>query len=319
MSTFIHLIIRLISHLFTKNKLNILIYHQVFSKPDPMRPTEPTEVDFQWQMKLINKYFTPLPISTALKHLENGTLPANAICVTFDDGYLNNLTVAAPILKQFDIPATVYIATGFSGGENMFNDRVIDLVANEALSTLSLNAIKEQPIELDSMEKRIKVASQLLTKIKYLPIEKRKKLIDALYQENATTELPSKMMSVEQLKQLHATGIEIGAHTVEHPILKVLAPAEQKQQITQSKATLEEWLGENVSGFAYPNGKIMDDYDLTTKGIVEESGFDYAVSTNWGITTKSSDKYQLNRFTPWDITPLKFHLRLLLNRLKGNG
>lgn len=311
----IHDLLSFVGKVFAKNKLNILIYHQVFAEKDAMRPSEPDAGTFTWHMKLISEYFTPLSIAAALKHLENDTLPANAICVTFDDGYINNLEVAAPILQQFNIPATVYIATGFSGGENMFNDRVIDLVADETLVTLSLGAIEDQPIELNSTDKRIKVAHQILAKIKYLPIEERKKIIDALYQENNVTERPSKMMSVEQLKQLNAVGIEIGAHTVEHPILRVLEPEKQKQQIANSKETLELWLGHKITGFAYPNGKITADYDLTTKDIVEDIGFDYAVSTNWGVTTKSSDKYQLNRFTPWDGTPLKFHLRLLKNLL----
>ena len=315
----IHNLLSFVGKVFAKNKLNILIYHQVFAEKDAMRPSEPDAETFIWHMKLISEYFTPLSIAAALKHIENDTLPANAICVTFDDGYVNNLDIAAPILQQFNIPATVYIATGFSGGENMFNDRMIDLVADETLVTLSLSAIEEQPIELNSTDKRIKVAHQILAKIKYLPIEERKRIIDALYQENNVTERPSKMMTVEQLKKLNAAGIEIGAHTVEHPILRVLEPAKQKQQIANSKETLELWLGHKITGFAYPNGKITTDYDLTTKDIVEDIGFDYAVSTNWGVTTKSSDKYQLNRFTPWDVTPLKFHVRLLLNSLKSHG
>lgn len=310
----IHNLLSFAGKVLARNKLSILIYHQVFAEKDAMRPSEPDLKTFMWQMQLISKHFTPLSISAALKHLENGTLPSNAICVTFDDGYVNNLEIAAPVLQQFDIPATVYIATGFSGVENMFNDRVIDLVADETLLTLNLGAIEEQPIELNSMEKRIKVAHHVLAKIKYLPIEERKKLIDALYQENNAQEYPIRMMSVEQIKQLHKMGIEIGAHTVEHPILTVLNPAQQKEQIAKSKETLAVWLGEKITGFAYPNGKITVDYDLTTKDIVEELGFDYAVSTNWGITTKNSDKYQLNRFTPWDNSPLKFQLRLLLNR-----
>ncbi len=315
----IHKLLSLAGKIFAKNKLSILIYHQVFAEKDAMRPSEPDAQTFAWQMQLVNRHFTPLSISAALKHLERGTLPANAICVTFDDGYINNLEIAAPILQQFNIPATVYIATGFSNGENMFNDRVIDLVANQQISTLSLNAIEEHPVELESTEDRIKVAHSILAKIKYLPIAERKTLIDVLYQENDALEAPIKMMSAKQIKQLRSMGVEIGAHTVEHPILKVLEPAEQKQQIAKSKQVLEIVLGEEVTAFAYPNGKVGGDYDQGTRDIVEGIGFDYAVSTNWGVTTKSSDKFQLNRFTPWDATPLKFHLRLLLNSLKGQG
>ena len=309
----IHKLLSIAGKIFARNKLNILIYHQVFVEKDAMRPSEPDLKTFTWQMQLISQYFTPLSISEALKHLENDTLPANAICVTFDDGYRNNLDVAAPVLQQFKIPATVYIATGFTHGENMFNDRVIDLIADESLLTLKLSALDTKPIALHNTENRIKAAHYVLAKIKYLPIAERTKLIDVLYQDNNAQEYPTRMLSAEQIKQLHEKGVEIGAHTVEHPILKVLEPEDQKQQIRESKETLEQWLDKEVSGFAYPNGKVSEDYDLTTKSIVETLGFDYAVSTNWGKTTKNSDKYQLNRFTPWDKTPLKFQLRLLRN------
>lgn len=315
----IHKLLSFAGTIFAKNKLSILIYHQVFAEKDAMRPSEPDAQTFAWQMQLVNRHFTPLSISGALKHLEQGTLPANAICVTFDDGYINNLEIAAPILQQFNIPATVYIATGFSNGENMFNDRVIDLVANQQISTLNLDAIEEHSVELERTEDRIKVAHRILAKIKYLPIAERKTLIDALYQENNAHEAPIKMMSAEQIKQLRSMGVDIGAHTVEHPILKVLEATEQEQQIAESKQVLETILGEEITGFAYPNGKVGGDYDQATRNIVEDLGIDYAVSTNWGVTTKNSDKFQLNRFTPWDATPVKFHLRLLLNNLKGHG
>ncbi len=313
----IHHLLSFAGKLFASNKLSILIYHQVFSEKDAMRPSEPDAKTFSWQMHLINKHFTPLSISAAIKHIAQGTLPANAICVTFDDGYVNNLEVAAPILQQYNIPATVYIATGFSAGENMFNDRVIELVAMQDLSTINLQAIGENAIELKNTEDRINAAHFVLTKVKYLPIGKRKSLITDLYKENGVKERPSKMMTVEQIQKLRQMGVEIGAHTVAHPILKVLDPREQKQQIAQSKQELEHILGEKIQGFAYPNGKSDNDYDQTTRDIVEELEFDYALSTNWGITTKNSDKFQLNRFTPWDTTPLTFHFRLFLNSLKG--
>ncbi len=311
----IHHLLSFAGKIFANNKLSILIYHQVFVEKDAMRPSEPDAETFTWQMWLISKHFTPLSITDALKHLEQDTLPANAICVTFDDGYINNLEIAAPILQRFNIPATVYIATAFSYGENMWNDRLIDLVSSPQLQSLNLNSINEGTIELTDVEERNKAAQYLIGKIKYLPIEERKCTITQLYLTNSIAEQPRKMMSADQVKQLHSMGIEIGAHTVDHPILKVLNEVEQSQQISNSKKVLEQWLGEKVKGFAYPNGKLGVDYDKCTRDIVEQQGFEYAVSTNWGASTDKTDKYQLNRFTPWDKTPLKFHLRLLRNLL----
>lgn len=311
----IHKLLSLVGTTLGKNKLSILIYHQVFQNSDAMRPSEPDAETFRWHMLLIKKYFKPLSITAALAHIKQGTLPANAICITFDDGYINNLEVAAPILKELAIPATVYIATGFSQGENMFNDRVIDLVADNNISTLNLQALGEESIPLGAVNQRIKVAYQVIAKIKYRAIDERKVLIDEIYRDNLGVESLAKMMTTKQIKQLSALGIDIGAHTVEHPILKVLTPQQQREQIMQCQNDLQQLLGQPISGFAYPNGKISVDYDEVTRDIVSELGFDYAVSTNWGHSTQKTDKYQLNRFTPWDKTPLKFHIRLVRNLL----
>jgi peptidoglycan/xylan/chitin deacetylase (PgdA/CDA1 family) len=311
----IHNLLSFAGKVLARNKLSILIYHQVFAEKDAMRPSEPDLETFTWQMQLINKHFTPLSISTALKHLENGTLPPNAICVTFDDGYVNNLEVAAPLLKRLSIPATVYVATGFSYGENMWNDRLLDLVSNQELTELDLSLINETNRVLTHQQSRIDAAHFLINKIKYLPFKERKDLIDQLYKTHNIEENSARMMTPDQIKKLPEYGIEIGAHTVDHPILKVNDEAVQFLQMKTSKDALEEWLGRPVKGFAYPNGKYQTDYDENTRDLAKQAGFDYAVSTNWGVSDKQTDKWQLNRFTPWDTNSLKFHLRLIRNCL----
>ncbi len=308
-----HKMLSLMGRMLGKGRLSIVIYHQVFSQKDLMRPTEPTVETFRWQMELIKKFFQPLSISAAIDHINNGTLPDNSICVTFDDGYINNLVVATPVLNELNIPATVFIATAFSSGENMFNDRVIDLVGSKKLSTLALSALDGDVICLGNVENRRQIAQDLINQIKYLPYKQRNKLVDCLYEENGLAEATHRMMSKWQISELASLGIEIGAHTVDHSILKVLSPEEQKLQIGQSKAELEKLLGYRVRGFAYPNGKAGVDYESITRDIVSELSFDYAVSTNCGISQKTTDKFQLNRFTPWDKTPLMFHFRLIRN------
>ncbi len=126
----LHQLLSLSGRLLSRGKLSILIYHQVVAEFDPMRPNEPTPEIFDWQMALLARYFTPLSLDEAVERLALGTLPANAVCVTFDDGYLNNLTVAQPILAKYAIPATVYVATAFRNQANMWNDRIQDLCAD---------------------------------------------------------------------------------------------------------------------------------------------------------------------------------------------
>jgi peptidoglycan/xylan/chitin deacetylase (PgdA/CDA1 family) len=309
----LHKILQVAGKLLGRNKLSILIYHQVLAKPDPMRPSEPTAEIFDWQMRLLRDYFTPLSLQEALQRLQNNTLPANAVCVTFDDGYLNNLTVAQPILAKYSIPATVYVATAFSQGSNMWNDRLIYLFSQPERQQLLLDNTQ---LPLTDAADRCSKAQQWLKKLKYLPISQRLEKIDQFYQQNNVSEQEPLMMSPAQIKQLSDSGVTIGAHTVNHPILKVMPEEQQLQEITQSRLQLETWLGKPVQHFAYPNGVKDTDFDETTVKLVTGAGFSSAVITNWGICTAATPPHLLNRFTPWDKSPLKFHCRLTLNYTK---
>lgn len=303
-----HKSMALLNRVVSANKLRILIYHQVVAKHDPMRPTEPTAAIFDWHMRLISQYFTPLSLTAALEHLKKGTLPANAVCITFDDGYLNNLTVAQPILQKYQIPATVYVATGFSQGQNMWNDRIIHLFSDIERTKLKIG---EETIQLSDWSQRRSAAYHLLQQLKYLPLAERLQRVEELYRLNNWPEGPALMMTPEQVRELSQKGITIGAHTVNHPILKVLSSEQQYDEIAQSKAELENWLGQPVEHFAYPNGVENRDFDQVAVNHVQQLGFKSAVVTDWGLSNQHTSPFTLKRFTPWDTTAARFHLRLL--------
>ncbi|MBN7820381.1 polysaccharide deacetylase family protein [Bowmanella yangjiangensis] len=311
----LHSMLALGGRVLTQGRLSILIYHQVLPSYDALRPNEPTVAVFDWQMALIRRYFTPISLTEGVRRLADKTLPSNAVCVTFDDGYLNNLTLAQPVLEKHGIPATVYIATGFSEGKNMWNDRILHLFEQRDLKQLNLPGETIQIPEQD--EARREIAYSLLRKSKYLPPVQRDAFVDELYALNPqVVEAQSKMMTPEQVRQLAALGVTIGAHTVEHPILAVLDEQQQLQQIRDSKQRLEAWLQQPVEHFAYPNGVWPKDLTQDTINIVKSLGFSSAVITNWGAAKQETSAFALPRFTPWDRSKLKFHIRLLLNILR---
>ena len=124
-------------------------------------------------------------------------------------------------------------------------------------------------------------------------------------------------MTCDEIVELADKGVDIGAHTVDHPILKSLEVEEQEQQICNSKIALERLLNKPVTGFAYPNGLPGTDYDSSGVDLVKAAGFEYAVSTTWGISTRSTSPYELHRSTPWDNKPGKFHARLIRHMLRN--
>jgi peptidoglycan/xylan/chitin deacetylase (PgdA/CDA1 family) len=296
--------------------LSILIYHRVVPEPDPLAPYEVCAKEFDWQLALLERWFTVLPLREAAARLRNGTLPVRSACVTFDDGYADNVTVALPILRRRGLPATFFVATGFLDGGTMWNDRVIETVRGAPGVALDARSIGLDKLDISSIVLRRLAIGTLLDALKYLPIEERQRRAERLSAETACTPRSDLMMTSAQVRQLQGNGMEIGAHTVSHPILTSLDSARARVEISEGKRRLEEITGSPVTLFAYPNGKPGHDYRGEHVAMVSELGFEAAVSTAWGVGHAASDPLQLPRFTPWDRTPGKFALRLLHNTFR---
>ena len=295
--------------------LNILIYHRVLAAPDTIFPNEPTCSSFERQIKMLKSIFNVLPLHAAVTRLKAGTLPARAACITFDDGYADNFTLATPILKKHGLHATFFIATGYLNGGRMFNDTVIEALRRSPLKTLNLQTLGLGNFDIGNDTAKAQALSQILPQVKYLALDAREQIvarIAALAQ--CDDALPDDlMMTTAQLKSLHAAGMGIGGHTTHHPILAKLDADVVRQEISTGKEFLEQTLNTGVRLFAYPNGKPGTDYLPGQAAIVRDLGFDAAVSTQWGSATQSSDVFQLPRFTPWSPKPLRFVPMLLGN------
>ena len=121
------------------------------------------------------------------------------------------------------------------------------------------------------------------------------------------------MMRAQDVQRLHESGMTIGAHTVNHPILNTIPEEEARSEIALGRKRLEDITGARVRLFAYPNGKPAEDYSLRHVRLVRELGFDGAVTTAWGTARHDADPFQLPRFGPWDRQRWKYGLRLLKN------
>jgi peptidoglycan/xylan/chitin deacetylase (PgdA/CDA1 family) len=119
------------------------------------------------------------------------------------------------------------------------------------------------------------------------------------------------MLSSDMVRALHRAGIEIGAHTVSHPILTSLSDDAARYEIVESKRALEAIIGEPVRYFAYPNGKTGLDFDNRHVAMARQAGFAAAFTTAHGPVTVAQDLYMVPRARPWDATTFFYMLRLL--------
>ena len=300
--------------------LSILIYHRVLARPDPLFPGEVDAALFGRQLRLVKRFHTPLPLAEAVQRLQDGSLPARAACITFDDGYADNAQVALPLLQRHGLHATFFIATGYLDGGQMWNDTVIEAVRQAPAPVLDLRALGLDCLPVAELAQRQAAIAALLGQLKYLPFARRQQLaVQIRRQAGATAGAPA-MLSTAQLRQLQAAGMELGAHTVSHPILSTLPEQEARLDIANGKHQLESLIQAPVTLFAYPNGKAGRDYGASHVAMVHSLGFKAAVATDWGVARPGAglDLLQLPRFTPWDRGRLAFLWRLRQNRRQAH-
>lgn len=297
----------------SRGRLSILIFHRVLARPDPLLPDLPHVEVFEAQMRWLREWFNVLPLGLAITRLYEGSLPRRAAAITFDDGYADNEAIAAPLLQRLGLTATFFVSSGFGEGGCMWNDRVIEAVRVCRGDRLDLCGIGLRNYPLATVDDRRRAAIQLVLDVKHVDAAQRQVMVDAIAAAAGANAPLDLMMRPPQLRRLVAMGMEVGAHTVSHPILARLASDEARDEIVNSRRQLEQLLDRRVGLFAYPNGHPHHDYGAEHVRMVREAGFDAAVTTAPGVSSRSSDRFQLPRFAPWDRTRLRYGLRLLRN------
>jgi peptidoglycan/xylan/chitin deacetylase (PgdA/CDA1 family) len=195
----------------------------------------------------------------------------------------------------------------------MWNDTVIETVRRWPGDTLTFEPLGIQRLPTTDNTQRQQAIDTLLTALKHRPFDERDTLVEELAR-NVDAELPSPMMTTEQVRGLYRGGMGVGGHTRRHPILTVLPDEHALAEIRDGKQDLEAILDTPIELFAYPNGRPDHDYTTRHVRMVKELGFEAAVSTAWAPADGRSDRFQLPRFTPWDRGTPGFLARLAYNR-----
>jgi len=300
-----------------RGRLSIAIFHRVLPQPDPLFPDEVDRTRFDMLCRWLATWFKVLPLDQAVEAMDEGRLPPRALSITFDDGYADNHDLAMPILQSHGLSATFFVATGYLDGGRMWNDTVIETLRRcraDALDLSDLGLEGLARLDLSNLDARRSALNAVLGAAKYLAPPVRQAAVDEIARR-AGVELPTDlMMRSDQVRALRDGGMQIGAHTLGHPILARVDDDTARAEIGGSKARLEALLNQPVPLFAYPNGRPGRDYGPRDVAIVRELGFRAAVSTSYGAArTGDGLGLQLPRFTPWDRGRAAFGLRMVRN------
>jgi peptidoglycan/xylan/chitin deacetylase (PgdA/CDA1 family) len=269
---------------------------------------------FEEHLKILQKLTNPISLQELVHTLENGNLPSRPVVVTFDDGYADNLNHAKPLLDRYRIPATVFMVTGNMGRMFWWDELKHSLLSPQGLPErlkISFNdftfewGFRKSDFENsanDGFRHKELLLWTLYKKLLSMSYEERNKVIAYLcdwsnFKPKGSS--PCRAMTADEIVELVSGGlIDVGAHTVSHPVLSELAAAEQRSEIMQSKKILEKILKGKLKSFSYPHGFPSKE----TIAIVRDSGFTCACASHNDVAWRRSDCFQLPRFwvQEWD-------------------
>jgi peptidoglycan/xylan/chitin deacetylase (PgdA/CDA1 family) len=296
-----------------------LIYHRVLPETDPLFPCGTTAESFDAQLSALKGAFNVLPLGEAVERLKSASLPPRAACITFDDGYADNATVALPILRRHGLPATFFIASAYLNGGRMFNDTVIHAIRNSRDDRIDLSGLGLGEHDLSTPTAKRLAIGAILNTLKYRPLGQREEMAEEVASLATSAPPPNDLMlRTEQLQALEQAGMEIGGHTAHHPILAKLDDASVAREVAEGRDEIEALLTNKVKLFAYPNGRPVEDYLPTHTEIIRKLGFSAAVSTQWGAARHNDDMFQLPRFTPYTTSMLRFSPMLFQNFIRDS-
>jgi peptidoglycan/xylan/chitin deacetylase (PgdA/CDA1 family)/SAM-dependent methyltransferase len=318
----------------TEGRAFILLYHSIMPPmSDPWSLCVSPE-HFEGHLQAIRELGTPLPLDEMIDRLTSGTLPPNAVALTFDDGYASILSQARPLLEQYEVPATMFISTAaLSEAREFWWDALerIFLQPGNLPRTLELEIGKhhfhwdlgeeafytqeafEQNLSWHPSQPaagtRQRVYSELWELLHAADSQLIKETLDKLFDlahlhpEPRATHRLITWTEVMDLKD--DPWIRFGSHSMTHSSLASLPAEDQANELRQSKAALEAGTGRRITSLAYPYG-LAKDYSSQTAALAHEAGYKMALINSPGVVDRNVDLFFLPRFYVEDWEKEKF-------------
>lgn len=249
-----------------KNRVpRVLFYHGVSGIKNPfVEGLHISPEDFRKQIDYLQRFYVFISIDEYYQRWKEGRFTGKEVTLTFDDGYRNNLTVLAPILKELGIPFTVFVSTfHIDSGERFATFIARAVVMHESLSRLSVPEVGLD-FPLKSIHQRKRVSKELSCRLKHANVGLVKLVTARLVQHlssadyhllcrNYEADAPMTWEEVARLQSQYQC--TIGSHCLDHIICDAFQDSEEiRRQICQSKTIIEEKLGQPCHYLAYPNG-----------------------------------------------------------------
>lgn len=275
-----------------------LAYHSVSSEKDRdwIDPDNDMPIDlFEQQMLFLRENCNVISLDHLYDRIVNHEpIEPRTVLITFDDGYRNNLVNAAPILKKYDLPAIIYLATGYiENGDPQWIDELYSYFRHRKSDRLELAGLGK--FDLSRKEEEKEAYGLLKRHLIESAMEERRLLLVQVKQQLGSTPLSEKLtLSWEDLDRIvrDLPNFAVGVHTQGHVDLTGLDPADAAAEIENSMLDIERNLGLRPKHFSYPYGRWNDQ----VRKHVEETGLYSAITSESApAITAVSDIYTLPR------------------------
>jgi len=291
-----------------------------------------TEGQFESLLEAIRRYCCPIPLVDAVQRIKDGhKFKPGTVAITFDDGYYDVYQRAYPLLRSYDIPATLFVTTGVIDNPQhyLWWDEV-DYFCRTGMvgSTMPSEAYSEDLkraldyISQLSENRTGHIEAQIRHIFGQMPVAERDSFVEFVRGTASGLRREPLMLTWDNIREMSDL-LEIANHTVSHPLLSTLDSSEIRQEIENAKEKIEKETARPCTGLAYPSG----DYSNNVISIAESLGVEYAVTTQFSNNSHTSDLMYLGRkdagylFLDNKISPAYFNVVLsgVADWLRGRG
>lgn len=257
-------------------KPKILMYHRL---TDSTIIPGISSANFEAHLQHLCKYYQVVPVEEIISAANGKSENTNKVALTFDDGYVDFYEKAWPLLKKYNVPATVYITTDFIDQKQwMWPDKVRVMLNTTSLSQVEIPKVGILKLSEQNFEKNWhSISDHCLT------LQERERdsflhelvaLLNVTISDFPTTDFAA--LTWQQLQDMQKEGLDIGSHTVTHPILTRINDDQLKSELMESKRVIENKLATEIKGICYPNGMPSDVSAAVTQS-AQECGYHYGL------------------------------------------
>lgn len=303
-----------------QDKALVLMYHKISTPLSDPWELAVTPENFEAQLKILKEKHAVIAIDELTDNLKRKKVKRKTIAITFDDGYVNNFTVAKPLLEGIEMPASFFITDNNLVSQQPFwwdelehiiihaeqlpqmfllNVEGFDLNFNlndEAILNDTLKVKHQHFVAYEPPTLRAELYFKLWQLMSPLRKEKQSELLQNIKDwagiKSSDLEI-EKCMSLEQLRAMASNRLyTIGGHTRSHPALSHHSKKVQLEEVSTNKAFLEKELNQQIQFFAYPSGNFND----VSIEVMQDLGYEAAFTTNPIPVKRKTNHYKVSRF-----------------------